>query len=345
MTALPPANVCASLFLTNQQPVYTDQIAALEGQLQLLHAARDGGWESVFVGQHHLSGSLTHLQPVPFLARMAAESGDLRLGVGISLLALHNPVDIAETYASLDVVCGGRLTFGVGLGYRDVEYAAFGIDPSERVQRLESNLEIVLSLWRGEEVSVDLPWCRLDRQRLSLLPIQEPHPPLWMAANSDSAVLRSARLADAWFINPHATRATIERQLALYRQARKDAGRAESPTELPAMREVFCAPTRQQAVEAAAQFLGKKYEVYAAWGQDKVLPGNEDFSAPFDQLESDRFILGSPEDCLVQLLPWRDELGVNHFVIRTDWAGMPSEVALGSLRLLTNEVLPVLCNR
>jgi alkanesulfonate monooxygenase SsuD/methylene tetrahydromethanopterin reductase-like flavin-dependent oxidoreductase (luciferase family) len=338
-----PREVRVSLFLTNQQPPGTDQLAALEGQLQLCRAARDGGWDSVIVGQHHLSEPLSHLQPVAFLARLAAEAGDMRLGVGICLLALHNPVDVAEAYASLDVVCGGRLIFGVGLGYRDVEYAAFGIARSERLRRFESNLEIVLALWRGEDVTVDLPWCHLDRQHLSLLPVQGPRPPVWMAANSDGAVARAARLADTWMINPHATRATIERQLTLYRQARTDAGRCESPTELPAMREVFCAPTRREALELAAPYLTQKYEVYAQWGQDKVLPGDEDFSVPLEQLESDRFVIGSPEDCLRQLLPWRDELGVDHFVIRTDWAGMPSEVALASLRLLSKEVLPVLC--
>jgi alkanesulfonate monooxygenase SsuD/methylene tetrahydromethanopterin reductase-like flavin-dependent oxidoreductase (luciferase family) len=336
-------HIRASLFITNQALVGADVRKAFEDQLKLCRAVRDGGWHSVIVGQHFLSDTFTHLQPIPFLARLAAESGELRLGIGISLLALLNPVEIAETYASLDVISGGRLIFGVGLGYRDVEYAAFGVNTAERVERFEHNLEVVLSLWRGDIVDVDLPWCHLERQHLALRPLQQPRPPLWMAANSDAAVKRAARLADSWFINPHATRTTIARQLAIYRQARLDAGKLTDPPELPLMREVFCAPTRAEALALAGPYLAQKYGVYASWGQDKVLPDHDSFIRPLDDLTSDRFVLGSPEECLSELLDWRDQLGVDHFVIRTDWAGMPIEVAMGSLRLLTDEVLPILC--
>jgi len=334
------SNVRVSLFLTNQQVPGADQVAALHGQLELCRGARDGGWDGVFVGEHHLSEGLTHLQPAPFLGRLAAESGEMTLGIGIVLLSLHNPVDVAETYATLDIICGGRLTFGVGLGYRDVEYDAFGIPKSVGVQRMEKNLDILLALWSGEAVSVDLPWCRLNEQRLSLLPVQRPRPRVWMAANADQAVRRAARLADAWMINPHATRATIERQLELYRKSRHEIGKAELPDELPVMREVFCASNREEAWEVAGPYLGAKYDVYGRWGQDKVLPGEENFAVPLEELQRDRFIVGNPDDCLAGLLKWRDELGINHFVLRTDWAGMPAEVALGSIRLLTSEVIP-----
>lgn len=335
----------ASLFLTNQQLPGADQVAALEGQLQLCREARDSGWDGVFVGQHHLSDGLTQLQPAPFLGRLSAEAGHMRLGVGISLLALHNPVDIAETYASLDIMCGGRFVFGVGLGYREVEYRAFGVDPSMRVERFERNLEIVTALWSGEAVSCDLPWCRLDEERLLLVPYQRPRPPLWMAANSDAAVRRAARLADAWMINPHATRQAIERQIEIFEQERTAAGKPAATVEMPLMREVFCAPCREKALELAGPFLESKYRVYATWGQDKVLPGHDSFSVPFPELSEDRFVLGTPDECAAALLPWKEKFGNVHFVIRTDWAGMPTDVSIGSIRLLAREVLPILCER
>ena len=332
----------ASLFLTNQQPPGADQVAALEGQLRLCREARDSGWDGVFVGQHHLSEGLTQLQPAPFLGRLSAEAGHMKLGVGISLLALHNPVDIAETYASLDIMCGGRFVFGVGLGYREVEYRAFGVDPSMRVERFERNLEIVTALWSGESVSCDLPWCRLDEERLVLVPYQRPRPPLWMAANSDAAVRRAARLADAWMINPHATRHVIERQIKIFEQERAAAGKLVSTTEMPVMREVFCAPSRERALELASPYLEAKYRLYAIWGQDKVMPGDESFSIPFRELSEDRFVLGTPDDCVAALLPWKENFDNVHFVIRTDWIGMPIDVSIGSIRLLSKEVLPIL---
>lgn len=332
------------LLLTNQQAIGRDQVASLDEQIRLLHAVRDSGWDSVFAAQHHLSESFAHIQPLPYLGRLAAETGDLRVGVTIHLLALHNPVDVAESYASLDIVTGGRLIFGVGLGYRDVEYAAFGVPSEQKVRRFTENLRIVDELWQGREVSADQPWCRLDGVSAALRPVQQPRPPIWMAANADAAVRRSARLADTWVINPHATFDTVKRQLAIFAEERAAHGRGPV-AELPLIREVFCAPTREQALALAQPHLAHKYEVYSDWGQDKVMPDKESFRMPYDELAQSRFVVGSPQDCIEQLLPWRDELGVDHFVFRTNWAGMPVEDALSSLALLSDEVIPVLRQR
>jgi alkanesulfonate monooxygenase SsuD/methylene tetrahydromethanopterin reductase-like flavin-dependent oxidoreductase (luciferase family) len=328
----------AGLFITHQQPPGRDPLVALDEQLSMVRAARDLGLDSVFAGQHHLAESLAHIQPLPWLARLAAEAGDMRVGIGIHLLALHNPVDTAEAYASLDVVCRGRSIFGVGLGYRDVEYDAFGIPRGERVRRFEENLRIVEQLWAGEEVHADLPWCRLDGVRATMRPVGRP--PVWMAANSDNAVRRAARSADTWMINPHATATTVRRQLELFHAEREASGRGPV-TELPLMREVFCAPTRERAVELARPHLANKYAVYADWGQDKVMPDQESFRAAYEELSSDRFVIGTPQDCIDALLPWR-ALGVDHFLFRTEWAGMPVGDALGSLELLAKEVVPAL---
>lgn len=339
MTARPATKV--GLFLTSQQPIGRDPVSSLDEQVAMLRFARDNGWDSVWAGQHYLPGSMTMLQPVPFLARLAAEAGHLDLGVGVLLLALRNPVAVAEDIATLDIVCRGKFVFGVGLGYRDEEYEAFAVPAGERVRRFETNLDIVERLWAGEAVSVDLDWCRLREARLTTLPVQRPRPPLWIAANSDGGVARAARLGDTWFVSPHARFGTIERQLELHRAARS-AARRPPVTTLPAMKEVFCARSREAALEMAMPFLHEKYRSYAVWGQDKVLPGRESFDVPFEELEPSRFVLGSPDDCIAALRPWRDALGVDHFLVRTHWSGMAIETSLHSMRMLTEHVLPEL---
>jgi alkanesulfonate monooxygenase SsuD/methylene tetrahydromethanopterin reductase-like flavin-dependent oxidoreductase (luciferase family) len=245
-SAVTPASrqIQIGLYLTNQHPVGADMVEALRGQIRLLHHARDHGWDSVWGAQHFLP-TMAMTQPGPFLARLAAEAGELRVGLGILLLALANPLEVAETYASMDVVCSGRFTLGVGLGYRDVEYDAFGVPRRERVRRFKENLRLVEALWAGEAVSVDLPWCRLNNATLTMLPAQRPRPPLWMAADSDRAVERAARMADSWIINPHATTSTIARQLQLFHKVRRELGRPPLP-ELPPSRR-WCAPARASA--------------------------------------------------------------------------------------------------
>ena len=329
------------IFLTNQNPLGSDPVAALEEQYVMTRLARDRGWDGVASGQHYLSEGLSHLQLVPFLARLAAEAGEMTGVAGILLLALHNPVEVAECIASLDVIWKGRFVFGVGLGYRDVEFDAFAVPRGQRVRRFEQNLEIVRRLWTEESVTVETDVCRLSGVSLTCRPVQRPHPPVWIAANGDAAIRRAARLGDTWFVNPHATMATLTRQMALYRAERARLGKP-FPGVLPVMKEIFCARNRATAVRIAGPYLAEKYKAYAAWGQDAVLPGGETFQQPFESLLRDRFVLGSPEECYEQLRPCWEDAGATFLFFRTHWSGMPVEHALASMRLISDELLPAL---
>ncbi len=330
------------LFITNQHHLDTDMVRALEEQIAMVHLARDAGWNSLFSGQHYLNeGNNQQLQLVPFLARLIPEAGDMITGLGVLLLNLHNPVYVAETVASLDVIAGGRLVFGVGLGYREVEFDAFGVPKGKRVSRFEEYLALVRRLWSEEAVTHHGETCRLESVRMNLRPVQKPWPPIWIAANNDRAIRRAARLGDTWFVNPHSTLETIRRQLALYRQELDAQGRP-FPQELPILKEIFCARDRATALDMAGPYLAGKYRDYAKWGQDDAMPADESFDKDFEELIRGRFILGSPEDCYRQLEPYWRELGVNHLCLRTHWAGMPLSTALHSMRLISRELLPAL---
>ena len=138
------------LFLTNQQRLDVDMVAALDEQIAMARLARDRGWDSLFSGQHYLNeGDNQQLQLVPFLARLIPEAGDMRVGLGVLLLNLHNPVYVAETVATLDVISGGKLIFGVGLGYREVEFAMAGIERGERGALLEECARVLRAAFRA----------------------------------------------------------------------------------------------------------------------------------------------------------------------------------------------------
>lgn len=160
-----------------------------------------------------------------------------------------------------------------------------------------------------------------------------------MAANADAAVRRAALLSDGWAINPHGDFDTIRRQLNLFRTTRADAGLPPAET-IGLGREIFCAPTRHEALAIARPYLGDKYDTYAEWGQDKALPGDESFCIPFETLAAERFIIGTPDDCTAMLHRWQHELGITDFVLRTNWFGMPYDTAHRSLRLIADHVIP-----
>ena len=302
------------LFTTNQQYADTDMVGELEAQYAMVRLARDRGWDSLFTGQHYLNeGNNKQLQIVPFLSRLMAEAGEMTVGMGVLLLNLHNPVYVAETVASMDILARGNFVFGVGLGYREVEFDAFGVRKGQRVKRFEAYLDVVQRLWSGEAVTYEDETCKLDGVCMNIRPVQQPSPPLWIAANNDAAVRRAARLGDAWMINPHSTVETVRRQLVLYRDELAKADKP-FPSELPTIKEVFCAKNRAAALEMAGPYLFGKYQDYAKWGQDDAMPDNESFHQDFDSLLRDRFVLGSPEDCYEQLRPYWEELNVNHLI-------------------------------
>ena len=327
------------LMVMPQHPMTDSPVERFRESVELTRLARDAGFDSISCGQHYLSPPYQALQSIPLLARLAPESGDMRLVLGVLLLPLFSPTEVAESVASLDVISGGRVVFGIGLGYRDVEYEAFGVDRRHRVPRFLESLELVTRLWTEDEVTFEGQHFRLTNATCTIRPVQKPHPPIWIAANNDEMVRRAGRLGYPWLVNPHATLTTLDRQMTLYREGLAEGGKPE-PEERPIVKELYVARTREEAIRTARPYLEEKYRAYAGWGQDKVLPGEEDFRAPFDDLARDRFILGSVDEVIQQIEEHRRRLDVDHFIFRILWPGMEARQAYRVVELMGEYVLP-----
>ena len=328
------------LFVRGQYHAGDDMRQRFEEVKAQVRLADRLGFSDLLSGMHYAAAPLQQYQLIPLLARLLAETARMRIVTGIILLSLHKPLDIAEQLATLDVLSGGRLVFGAGLGYRDVEFKAFGTTAQERVQRLEENLEAIRRLWTEDCVSMKGSHFELDRATMSLKPVQKPHPPIWLGANADAAVRRAARLADTWFINPHQRMDTIERQLSIYKKALEELGRS-MPDEMPLMREIFVARTRAEAIRLARPYLEEKYKVYQQWGQQKAMPkGDDDLSLAFDELTRDRFLLGSPDEVTEQIVGYNRRLGVNRMILSVHWVGMPHSQVVDTMSLFAAEVMP-----
>lgn len=328
------------LLVSKQYPLHESAYERFLGHLEQVRLARDVGFDTIVFGQHFLASPFQELQSVPTLARLSAEAGEMRLGLTILLTALLPPVEVAEVCATLDVITGGRLIFGVGLGYREVEDNAFGLPRGERVRRFEDNLEIIKRLWTEDRVTYHGPHCRLDGASLTLRPLQKPRPPIWMAANNDPAVRRAARMADAWIINPHSHLPAISRQFGIYREELAACGKS-LPDDLPLMRELYIAPQRAQAFREVEPYISTKYDAYRQWGQQRALPRDDAWSAAFEELLRDRFVIGDPAAVREDLQRYLETMpGVNHLIFRIQYPGMPQEYVLRAIRLLAEEVRP-----
>ena len=327
-----------SLIVRGQHPP-GDIALHLRDDLQLVRRADELGFDGIVKGSHYSTHPFQSVQQVPFLAYAAAIAPRLRLICGLVLLPLHKPLDLAEQLATLDLMSNGKLVFGCGIGYRDVEFKAFGVPRAGLGKRFEECLEAVKRLWTEEFVTMRGSHFELDGATCTIKPVQQPMPPIWIGANADVAIRRAARLADCWYINPHNTLTTIERQMDLYKRA-LDEYRKPFPAEVPMRREVFVAPSRAEAIRRAQPYLEEKYKAYRAWGQDKVMPKGDDFDHGFDELLEDRFLLGSPAEVAEQMIRLNRRLGVNHIVASVHWPGMPNSLALDQLQILAEEVMP-----
>ena len=214
-------------FINGQYPANESMPQKIQDSVELVRAVRDAGFDLICAGQHYLSDPFQMSATIPLLARMAAEAGDMQVAATVVLLPPHNPVDLAESVATMDAICGGRFVFGIGLGYRDEEYTAFGIDRSERVERMNESLEVMKLLWSEEEVEFHGKYYSIDGIQFEPKPVQQPGIPVWVGGHTKAALRRTARYGSCW----HTTRQTPEfvaENLPYLRERVEKEGRAQS---------------------------------------------------------------------------------------------------------------------
>ncbi|HEX3861233.1 MAG TPA: LLM class flavin-dependent oxidoreductase [Stellaceae bacterium] len=327
------------VFVNAQQPRSDDPVRRFREAVEQTRSAKAAGFDALAAGHHYLSPPYQSLQSLPLLSRLAGEAEGMELCLSVLLLAMLNPVQTAEEVASLDIMSGGKVVFGIGIGYRDVEFEAFNMTSRERVPRMLEALDLIKRLWTEEVVTFEGKFFRVHNATCTIRPVQKPLPPIWIAANADPAVVRTARLGYSWFVNPHAALPTIERQWDRYKQALAEANQP-MPAVRPIALELHVAPTHEEAVNTARPYLESKYAAYAEWGQDKVLPGEESFRIAFDDLARDRFILGTPDEVIEQIEERVKRLESNYLIFRMGWPGMEGSKILRAIEMMGQKVLP-----
>ena len=329
-----------SLNIRGQYPPGDDMPARLEELLEQVRLAERLGFKAITKSQHYSSTPFQEIQQIPFLARAAAEVTDIKLITSITLLPLQKPLDMAEQLSALDLISGGKVIFGVGLGYREVEFKAFGTTGKERVKRFEENLAAIKRLWNEDKVTMAGSHFELIEATCSLRPQQNPHPPIWMGANADVAIRRAARLADSWMINPHNRVDTIVQQIEVYKRALEKASKP-FPDVLPISREMFVGKDRADAIRQAEPYVVAKYKAYHEWGQDKQMPeGDNDLGMAYEELQDGRFIFGSVDEVAEQVIALAKATGINQLGCPVQWIGMPQSHVIEQMHLLGEEVLP-----
>lgn len=306
-------------------------------QLEQFRACRDAGLDFVSWGHHWLIDPFQHFQPIPVLARFAAEAGTMDLVTGVLLTPLLNPVQVAEDIATLDHICRGRLVMGAGLGYRAEECEAAGFTMSERAPRFEEGLGLMKRLWTETEVTHHGRFYHVTGARPTARPFQRPHPRIWIAAMTEPAVRRAGRLGHPFYAIGTLTFDELRHALDVWRAALHESGHSV-PAEIPVHRELYVAPTREEARAKARPAVEAKYEGYARHGLPNVATA---LTAGIDRLMDEPFVIGAPDECLEKLGRFQ-ALGTTHLALRLFWPGMTQAEALRMIDLVATRMLPTL---
>ena len=301
------------------------------------------GFDSVWMEEHH--GIKNHYWPSPLavLAGFAARTSRVQLGTDVVVLPFHHPLKVAEDAAMVDVISNGRLILGVAIGYRPEEFAAFGQPLERRGARFEEQVEIIRRLWSEESVSFDGKFFKLDNVRMEPKPIQGANLPIYLGAWGPLGMKRAATIADAWIPGPVADLPKILAAREQYHAALRAAGKDPATVPQPLTREVVIAATEAKARELAEEHLMVNYRHEyggGTWNHPLIDSSDKATVTALDAIGKDRFVVGTPDQCIEKIRMFRDAVGADHFICRLFFPGMPHEHIMEELRLLAKEVMP-----
>lgn len=214
--------------------------------------AESMGFDSFWLPEFHFDEAVALPQPLLPLAAVAARTRQIRLGTGSHLLPIRHPVQLAEEVAVLDRLSGGRVILGVGRGFRPALFDAYEVPANEKRPRFERALEAMLAAWKGEplawEEDADASSAPTPA-RLVPRPVQQPHPPVWVAAFGPRALTQAGQLGFPYIASPLESMEALARNLAHFREAAAAAGRPP-PAATPIMRTIFVSRDRARLEEA-----------------------------------------------------------------------------------------------
>jgi alkanesulfonate monooxygenase SsuD/methylene tetrahydromethanopterin reductase-like flavin-dependent oxidoreductase (luciferase family) len=303
------------LSLTTAYPREEQAVGRFQQLVRQVEVARDYGFHSVWVGDHHVTPHL-YYQSVPAIARPTAHAGSMQIGPFL-LLPLYHAVLLAEQMATLDVIADGRLTLMVALGWQPEAYAAFGIPWKERVARFEEGVAILRLLFTQDAADYIGRFHRFEGVSFQPKPVHR-RIPLWIGASAEPAIRRAARLGDAWIIGPLTPLETVKTQMGIYKAALQEYDRAGTVDEFPMRRDVFIAEDRETALRIAEPVLKAGY---------RGVRGN-----PLDVL-----IVGGPQE-LIEKVEQLRALGASHLLLR--FIVQTQEHLLRAIQIIGEQVIP-----
>ena len=300
------------------------------------------GFAAVWLAEVHFNPRFSVL-PAPLLlgSAIAQTTEKLKIATAVNLMPLHHPVRLAEEFATLDVISNGRAILGTGRGAMLQQYAGYGIDVAEGRERFVENLDIVLQAWTSETLTYRGKYHQFQQVRVVPKPCQQPHPPVYIAANSQDTFPLVGQLGHNILIAPLVVSLDgAQRGLAEYRR------QLQAHDHIPAKRRVnvmVLMHVTHDETGSTAQAYAASLENYLSIlrsNRSRSISGrNRDLS--FDHVSQEFCVIGSPQRVIAKLESFRELFNPDEFMCWFATGGLlPNAEVHNSMRLFAAEVMP-----
>ncbi len=314
--------------------VFTNQI------LEQIELAEELGWECFWFTEHHF---LLYGGPVPnsavLMAAAAARTSKIHLGSAISILPLHHPVELAENYAMVDVISGGRLEYGMGLGNTALDYEVYGVSRDESRARFEEASELIAAAWSNDTFSHHGTYWNLDNVTLLPRPTQKPRPPMWVAGSSVESLGWAGRHGFNIMTVAHPFPAERQRPgVQAWRAGLTENGFDPADHHCKLHLRVWVDENEERARQVAQAAI-IRYDDISRVGRTASAPDPAGY--PWDEmLAAGRNCYGTPDQVIKAIQAAQQNFDFDIFSSTFNFGGLPHEDIKRSMRLFAKEVMP-----
>jgi alkanesulfonate monooxygenase SsuD/methylene tetrahydromethanopterin reductase-like flavin-dependent oxidoreductase (luciferase family) len=293
------------------------------------------GYYSTFLVEHHFTGWSQISATLNLLTWLAARTTTLRIGTAVLVLPWHNPVLLAEQAATLDLLSGGRLDFGIGKGYRHSEFSGFCIPIEEAEARFEEGLEVIIKAWTSSErFSHGGRFWKFQDIVVEPSPRQKPHPAVWMGAGSEASIKKVADRGFNLLLDQFASPEVIGQRIDYFKKQVAATKNIPNPMNIAVARDVYVAKDRSDKEEALRRHNAMRQRTVEAAKAPGSAGGSHILSYSLSDASTEQnSLFGTPDDILEKLSKL-ESVGVEYILVNGTGGSRDS------LRRFAREIMP-----
>jgi len=279
-----------------------------ERALERIEIMDRSGYDAVWLTEHHFN-DYSVCPSIPVMgAYAAARTKRLHIATGVTLAAFYHPLRLAEEIALLDILSGGRVYWGAGRGFDPKEFRTFGMTPEESYPRFREAVDIVLAAWRNRRLKYSGKYFTFDEIEVLPKPLQQPHPPMWVAAHNPSAIEWAAAQGYSMMLGPHSPPSVIDEGMKMWRRLMIEHGHNPEGRVLPTVRLVAIAHTDAEAADIARE--GSKFML-----RTYINPqGERDNDTKLRNYVDSMVIHGTADRVVDQILRLKEEIHLDYMI-------------------------------